>query len=272
MAQIKPSRIAIIGCGWLGLPLAEQLTANYIVKGSTTRREKMSQLEQLRIQSFLFKAGVENKTHIEALFEVDQLIITLPPSSRNPALLETYPERIQQILDYAKRGTVKRVFFTSSTGIYPNSSDWVYEHMPIVAETPKQHILLSAENKVQDSGISYVILRLAGLFGPGREPAHWYTGRENVPGGLTPINMVHQSDVINLIVKMLGRVEIENEIVNVCASEHPTKEVFYTQQCIKKGLKPAIWKATQDPFKLVSADKLFHQFGEQFRLSKVVVN
>lgn len=32
--------VSILGCGWLGLPLAEQLLAEgYSVKGSTTRAE-----------------------------------------------------------------------------------------------------------------------------------------------------------------------------------------------------------------------------------------
>ena len=51
MSQLK---IAIIGCGWLGLPLAKKLIKeNFIVKGSTTSKEKISVLKTEKIEPFL---------------------------------------------------------------------------------------------------------------------------------------------------------------------------------------------------------------------------
>ena len=51
MSQLK---IAIIGCGWLGLPLAKKLIKeNFIVNGSTTSKEKISVLKTEKIEPFL---------------------------------------------------------------------------------------------------------------------------------------------------------------------------------------------------------------------------
>ena len=51
MSQLK---IAIIGCGWLGLPLAKKLIKEiFIVKGSTTSKEKISVLKTEKIEPFL---------------------------------------------------------------------------------------------------------------------------------------------------------------------------------------------------------------------------
>ena len=51
MSQLK---IAIIGCGWLGLPLAKKLIKeNFIVKGSTASKEKISILKTEKIEPFL---------------------------------------------------------------------------------------------------------------------------------------------------------------------------------------------------------------------------
>jgi 3-hydroxyisobutyrate dehydrogenase-like beta-hydroxyacid dehydrogenase len=48
------TQISILGCGWLGLPLAKALLENgFAVKGSTTSQEKLSVLENSGIQPFL---------------------------------------------------------------------------------------------------------------------------------------------------------------------------------------------------------------------------
>ena len=47
------TQISILGCGWLGLPLAKALLENgFLVKGSTTSVGKLSVLENLGIQAF----------------------------------------------------------------------------------------------------------------------------------------------------------------------------------------------------------------------------
>ena len=42
---MSQNKIGIIGCGWLGLPLAKEfISNNYKVKGSTTTKEKLETL------------------------------------------------------------------------------------------------------------------------------------------------------------------------------------------------------------------------------------
>ena len=49
-------KIAILGCGWLGLPLAKKLIeSGYTINGSTTRPEKIKTLRDNGIQPFLIK-------------------------------------------------------------------------------------------------------------------------------------------------------------------------------------------------------------------------
>ena len=44
---MSQNKIGIIGCGWLGLPLAKEFVSNnYKVKGSTTTKEKLEILKQ----------------------------------------------------------------------------------------------------------------------------------------------------------------------------------------------------------------------------------
>ena len=49
-------QISIIGCGWLGLPLAKELIKDtYIVKGSTTTTNKLSALKAVNIEPYIIE-------------------------------------------------------------------------------------------------------------------------------------------------------------------------------------------------------------------------
>jgi 3-hydroxyisobutyrate dehydrogenase-like beta-hydroxyacid dehydrogenase len=56
-------QVSILGCGWLGLPLAKALVAeNYTIKGSTTTPAKLDLLKEEDIEPFLIalsEAGPE---------------------------------------------------------------------------------------------------------------------------------------------------------------------------------------------------------------------
>ena len=47
-------QISIIGCGWLGLPLAKYLSnEGFVIKGSTTSSKKLELLKTHHIEGFL---------------------------------------------------------------------------------------------------------------------------------------------------------------------------------------------------------------------------
>ena len=75
--------VAIVGLGWLGLPLALHLKElGWYVKGSKQSPEDAQKLHQLGIETYPFSLSDEMKRlpdHIRPLFNVDALILTLPP-------------------------------------------------------------------------------------------------------------------------------------------------------------------------------------------------
>jgi UDP-N-acetyl-D-mannosaminuronate dehydrogenase len=79
------TKISILGCGWLGLPLAKALIENgFSVKGSTTSTDKLALLENAGITPFLIEIG-ENEINgnvVEFLEESRILIINIPPKLR----------------------------------------------------------------------------------------------------------------------------------------------------------------------------------------------
>ena len=55
---MSQNKIGIIGCGWLGLPLAKEFVSNnYKVKGSTTTKEKLEILKNEGIDAYLIDVG-----------------------------------------------------------------------------------------------------------------------------------------------------------------------------------------------------------------------
>src|SRR5690606_34435708 len=77
--------ISILGCGWLGLPLAKNLLEQgHVVKGSTTTREKMSHLTAAGITPYQIKRyedGVQGDLS-SFLLDTELLIIDIPPGLR----------------------------------------------------------------------------------------------------------------------------------------------------------------------------------------------
>ena len=87
---MNQNRIGIIGCGWLGLPLAKTLILNnYKVKGSTTTKNKLEILKKEGIEPYLIEI-TENSISASInsfLNELDILIINIPPKIRKEGLV-----------------------------------------------------------------------------------------------------------------------------------------------------------------------------------------
>ena len=56
LETVKNNKISILGCGWLGLPLAKSLVDNgYKIKGSTTTQDKYQKLVEDGVTPYLIK-------------------------------------------------------------------------------------------------------------------------------------------------------------------------------------------------------------------------
>src|SRR6185295_16396266 len=92
--------ISILGCGWLGLPLAEQLKKEgYEVKGSVTTSEKIPLLKEKKITPFQLQlndnaiVGADK----EFFFDSDVLIIAIPPG-RRVDVISYHSAQIRQLI------------------------------------------------------------------------------------------------------------------------------------------------------------------------------
>ncbi len=257
--------VSIIGCGWLGLPLAKKLVAlGFKVKGSTTRESRLSELTSNEITAYRLQLSASQRPVFSDLLECRTLIINIPPGRRDVEAISHYPKGIKTILEGIGKSLIDHIIYTSSTGVYQNTGHVVTEESPCFAARPGIGAIMKAEDVIVTSGFNYTIVRLAGLVGENRQPGKWFQGREGLPGGDTPVNMIHLGDCISALLELV-KSEPDNEIYNLCADRHPTKKEFYRRQSEKLKLTPPRFEAGVVAHKIVDNSKFKDAFGYEYQ-------
>ena len=258
--------VAIVGLGWLGLPLALHLKElGWCVKGSKQSPDDAQKLHQLGIETYPFSLSDEMKRlpdHIRPLFNVDALIITLPPSRFSS---QQYCEYLAFLTNQAKKQGVQHVLFTSSTSVFPDISGQFDESSQLSAETEMGKTLIQAEQYLFQSGISHCdILRLAGLIGKQRHPVKFLAGKHNLKG-YSPVNLVHLEDCIQAITALLMNPN-GLRTYHLCAPIHPTRAEYYTKAAVFYDLSiPQFECSDSDPKRIIMADKICRDLGFAYR-------
>ncbi len=246
-------QISILGCGWLGLPLAKYLIAqNYNVKGSTTSNAKEQLLKDNGITPYVFSlATTPNEKLYTDFLEGSSIVIINFPPKRVPDIVTVYQEQMNRILPFIKAD--QKVIFVSSTSVYQNTNDWVTEDLKNLPEKNSGHAVLAVETMLKNTLKSNVtILRLSGLIGYDRVPGRFLANKKEVKNGKAPINVIHQDDCIGLIKAIIDN-NAWGEVINGCADEHPTRELFYVLAAEKEHLTPPQFIDTEEiQFKKVS--------------------
>ncbi len=232
-------QISILGCGWLGLPLAEELIkSGFKINGSTTTESKISVLKKASITPFLIELKEDEITgDIENFLSNSSiLIIDIPPKLRGNGT-ENFVKKITTLLRFIENSTIKKVLFVSSISVYANTNQLVTVNTKPNPETESGKQLLETEQLLQNNiNLEITTLRLAGLVGKDRHPVHSLSKKTNVAMPNAPINLINQKDCIEIILKIINN-GIWNKTFNAVADYHPTKKEYYTQKAIELNLK-----------------------------------
>ena len=234
-------KIAIVGFGWLGFPLGKELLkkGNKVV-GTTTSIEKIKSLKVDNLEAILLNTNEDFPQNTTEFFEhTDICILNVPPKRRsNPEGMEQdvelYGERMLRIAKVFPTET--RFIFVSSTGVYPDEigiakedefdrTQYIYTNSLAFAEEELYHFL----------GKRLTVLRFAGLIGGERQMGKYIAGRKEIPNGDSPVNLIHQTDCIRLIERII-ETESWDDVFNGCATEHPTRKEYYNGFCQANNL------------------------------------
>jgi len=253
MSALKEiQKIAILGCGWFGLAFARKLIQlSYQVKGSTTTAEKLSKLSEEGIQPFLINFTADQVTVDADFFDADVLFICIPPK-RNSTELLNYPQKINSILVAAK-GKSKHVVLISSTSVYADENKIVNETSEPNPDTDSGKVVLAAEILFKELfPENHTVIRFAGLIGPDRNPGRFFAGKNNIPNGLAPVNLIHQIDAVGVAVKLLEK-QAFGRTYNACSPSHPAKMELYTNAAKSAGLAEPNFIAEKKDWKIVES-------------------
>ncbi|WP_298474551.1 SDR family oxidoreductase [uncultured Maribacter sp.] len=232
--------IGIIGCGWLGLPLATFLLQDgYSVYGTTTSATKINTLESNGIEAFpisLFEDRIEGPIS-KFLESLDVLIINVPPRLRGKNK-ENYVQKMTLLKTQIKKSRCNKIIFASSTAVYGNTPGVVTEKTIVCPNTESGKQLVVSENIfLEDSTLQATVIRFGGLIGPNRHPVTMLSGRSNLKNGNAPVNLIHLNDCISILKESITN-NWTNTILNAVHPSHPTKKEYYTQEAQKRAIEP----------------------------------
>ena len=249
--------VSIIGLGWLGLPLANQLqSTGSKVKGSTTRAEKAIDLNQAGIDTYQLLLNPTPEGDLKELLDTDTLIINVPPKAGKFGE-EFHPQQIQHLTEAIDGSRIAHVIYVSSTSVYPESNRVVVEEEVLTPSQSAAPALVQAERLMVALAPKKMvtILRCGGLMGYDRIPGK-YVGGKTVDSGDVPVNYLHQDDAVGILLALIQ--QRPEGVFNAVAPEHPTRKDIYQKSCTDFGYdQPTFIQPNQPvPYKVVSVEKL----------------
>lgn len=243
-------KVSILGCGWLGKPLAISLISRgFLVNGSTTSDEKLKLLATENIIPFLVDISQDeiNKDFL------DTSILIIAITSKNE-------DDFKRLISKIEKANIQKVIFISSTSVYPVLNKIMTEN-----DVTQEHPLAIIENLFRENThFKTTIIRFSGLFGGERHPANWFQNGRKIPQPNGFVNMIHLKDCITIIEEIIEQ-NCFGETFNACSNHHPTRKDFYENARKTKNFEPPIFEENEDlNWKIISSEKLQKKLNYHF--------
>jgi len=201
MLNNKP--ITIFGCGYIGKLLARQLLKNNIsVTGVVSSKISQAECQKWNIACDIIDL---DKTLPDIDLRHHRVIYLAPPPRSGQTDI-----RITNFLNAIEKHTPEKFVLISTTGVYGDcKGDWIDETTPLNPTADRAYRRADAERQVQQycqhHAIPLLILRVAGIYGPGKLPlARIKSGQPVVNQQDSPFtNRVHAHDLVDVCEKAL---------------------------------------------------------------------
>lgn len=240
----------LIGCGYLGSRIAKLWRTAGVDVIATSRGEKSTH-ELLSSGAFPARADVtkpDTLTWLPAASALsggtmESLVYAVGYDRHSdPSIHEVYAEGLRNVLAALPR-SVERVIYISTTGVYgPADGDWVDETTSTNPQREGGKASLAAEQVLASHpiGSRSIILRLAGIYGPGRVP---YIDKLRAGEPLAVpsqgwLNLIHVDDAA-LVVVAIDQWAAANPVTQgpalFCVSDgHPVPRAEYYREVARR--------------------------------------
>ncbi len=236
MSFLSGKRLVIFGCGYVGTAVARAaLAAGARVEALTRNPEKAIALRAMGLSQVVEAELAAPDWHGQVAGGPDLVVNCVSAGGGPDGYRQSYVAGQRSILAWAAAGhdPVGTVVYTSSTSVYPQGEGAVVgESAPANGGTPNGQIIRESEILLQQAPASAVsrhfVLRLAGIYGPGRHHLldQLRMGTATLGGtGSHRLNLAHRDDIVAAILACLGApAAVANEIFNVVDDAPATRE------------------------------------------------
>ncbi len=229
----------ILGCGHLGrLVAAERLGRGHQVLGVVRTASSSGQLRELGISAM--QLDLDAPDPFKLPLENSILFYFVPPPKGGD--LDTRVQRL--ISEFSRQGNPHRIVYLSTTGVYGDCKGaWVSEEQPVNPVVSRAKRRWDAECRFREwssaTGGELVILRVAGIYGPGKLPL------ERLRKGLPLVraeespwtNRIHISDLVQVCIAAMDRGR-DGEVYNASDGSPGTMIDYFTRVADLASLPP----------------------------------
>jgi nucleoside-diphosphate-sugar epimerase len=220
-----PARVLVVGCGYVGARLAALLVDDGAeVWGA--KRDPTGLPPGVRPVA----VDVTAPGSLSALpGTVDAVVYAVAPGSRSPeAYRAAYVDGLRNTLAVVGEGA-RRLVLVSSTGVYGHDDGrWVDEETPPEPADPTARLILEGEGVALSGPLLGVVLRLGGIYGPGRTR----TVRQVLSGAAPCLppevygNRIHRDDAAAAVRHLLALADPAPVYLGVDLDPAPLRDVY----------------------------------------------
>jgi nucleoside-diphosphate-sugar epimerase len=253
-AYTAAMRVLIVGCGYVGVPLAAELARQgHEVFGLC--RSNLAEAELKSLGATLLTGDITKPATLARLLSAYDWVVNCVASSggEEAAYREVYLQGTRNLIEWLSAAPPRKFVYTSSTSVYGQTdgssvtessvAEPASKTSKILAET--ENVLLATATR---SGFPAVILRVAGIYGP--ERGHWFKqflkNEAVIEGtGGRILNLIHRDDVVGAVIAALEHGK-PGQIYNA-SDDEPVSQLKYFEWLAEKLRRPMPPSSAEDP-------------------------
>jgi nucleoside-diphosphate-sugar epimerase len=230
-------QVLIVGCGGLGTLLAQRLRGQGAEVTALVRSEQSAM--RLRNLGFAVLEADLDRPMGDGLPGVFEQVCYLCP----PPASGAQDPRVDNLLRaLSPDGLPRRLVYLGTSGVYGDCQGaWIDETRPPRPQVDRARRRLDAERRVTEfcrrTGVEHVILRVAGIYGPGRLPLQRIRqGAPIVAAEQSPYtNRIHEQDLLEICLAAM-RQPVAGEVFNVSDGRPGTMAEYFDAVADYAGL------------------------------------
>jgi nucleoside-diphosphate-sugar epimerase len=236
---VTGNRILVFGAGYSGRVIARKLVSEKaLVAGTNRSREKADLLSTDGIRGEVYAGNGLSQRLRELLLHMTHLIISIAPNeSGDPVLNDLKSSTLRKL------PALKGILYLSTVGVYgDHGGAWVDETAECRPTSRRSRLRLEAEagwqRFAEDAGVPLAILRLSGIYGPGRNAfinLHHNKAKRIIKPGQV-FNRIHVDDIASAALHLLRG--DQSGIFNVTDDEPAPPQDLVTLAASLMGIEP----------------------------------